>query len=183
MNACWDACLVSRFYLERELKRQREQRTTSRQVVIPQKEPRAPESTPKVSSKERKLLLWSRFSVTQCISPTVYSRRPVGQKGEQPVNHRSRGQIQSQLQPVSSFEKFLLKSNLTVLFFPICHLYFLSPPHLRSLSHHEDEEVSWKVNFNRIISRFRSRGKSAKEKASQLLPSLFLSLLIKSDCS
>uniref|UniRef100_A0A674NFM4 RUN and FYVE domain containing 3 n=1 Tax=Takifugu rubripes TaxID=31033 RepID=A0A674NFM4_TAKRU len=73
-----------RFYLERQLKKEREQRSASRQVVIPQKEPRPTESSPKVSSNERKLLLWSRFSVTEYISPTVDSRRPVGQKGEQP---------------------------------------------------------------------------------------------------
>lgn len=128
VNAWLDACLVSRFYLERQLKKEREQRSASRQVVIPQKEPRPTESSPKVRSNKRKLLLWSQFSVTEYISPTVYSRRPVGQKGEQPVNHRSRGQIQSQLQPVCSFEKFHLKSNLTVLFFPICHFYVFAPP-------------------------------------------------------
>uniref|UniRef100_H2UQS9 RUN and FYVE domain containing 3 n=1 Tax=Takifugu rubripes TaxID=31033 RepID=H2UQS9_TAKRU len=59
-----------RFYLERQLKKEREQRSASRQVVIPQKEPRPTESSPKVSSNERKLLLWSRFSVTEYISPT-----------------------------------------------------------------------------------------------------------------
>ncbi|TWW60157.1 Protein RUFY3 [Takifugu flavidus] len=36
-----------RFYLERELKKEREQRSASRQVVIPQKEPRPTESSPK----------------------------------------------------------------------------------------------------------------------------------------
>lgn len=127
MNAWLDACLVSRFYLERELRKEREQRSASRQVVIPQKEPRPTESSPKVRPNQRKLLLWSRFSVTQSISPTVYSRRPLGQKGDQPVDHRSRGQIQSQLQPVCSFEKFHLKSNLTVLFLTICHLCFCPP--------------------------------------------------------
>ncbi|XP_029686096.1 protein RUFY3 isoform X1 [Takifugu rubripes] len=36
-----------RFYLERQLKKEREQRSASRQVVIPQKEPRPTESSPK----------------------------------------------------------------------------------------------------------------------------------------
>lgn len=90
----------------------------------------------------------------------MYSRRPVGQKGEQPVN-RSRGQIQSQLQPVCSFEKFHLKSNLSF-FSPICHFYAFAP-HLRSLSHHEDEEVSWKLNYSIIISCFCSKREICKK--------------------
>lgn len=36
---------------------------------------------------------------------TVYSRISISQKGKQPINPRSRGQIQSQLQPVCTFKE------------------------------------------------------------------------------
>lgn len=109
LTAWLHACLPSRFYLEQELRKERERRTTSRQVSIPRKEPRPPESTPKVKKHERKLLFSSHVCVTEkCggfLLSTVYSRISVSQKGEQPGNPRSRGQIQSQLQPVCTFQK------------------------------------------------------------------------------
>lgn len=104
----------------------------------------------RITLKETLILVSLLCNTKVCFLSTVYSRISIGQKGEQPVNPRNRGQIQSQLQPVRTIKKGNQQRSCI---FSICH-FFCFPPSLRSLSHHEDEEVSQKLNYNIDMSCF-----------------------------
>lgn len=130
-------CFVSRSYLEMELKKERRNAAAPRQPSTPQRARRHPESAPKVNSDRVKIFTAVFFVFIRFILTAGAPRIPISQTGQWAVTVGSWGQNQSELQPVRSFsDHSRWKTFSSSLLFT--HLSL----HLRSLSHHEDEQVS-----------------------------------------
>lgn len=145
LNAWLDVYRGPRFYLEQELRKERERRSTPRQVVIPQKEPRPPESSLKVHPHQRKLLFWPFFSYF-FVSPRACVFRQQCTP-ESPSVKRESSQVITGAEDRSSLSSSLYGVNKVHLYgkssLSVCNFSFVTffLPSLRSLSHHEDEEV------------------------------------------
>lgn len=132
-------CLVSRSYLELELKKERRSAAASRQPSTPQRVRRQPESAPKVSSYRVKMFTAVVFVFTQ----RVHFNHRLAQNPHQPNGTVSSYCQERRTKPVwapacKNIKIFIIIRGNTI-FSPLLftHLSLC----WRSLSHHEDEQV------------------------------------------